>query len=244
MTAARRLRSYFQCHSAPLEVLQALTAVENQLLKDKLESKNSKQSSIKSFLVKPTNIPQQGHGTHAVAEPFSCSHCDKQFALSGDLKKHEGTHSKEQFTCLQCGKKFAIFSDLKQHKRTHAGEEPYSCSHCDKKFALLANLKQHERIHIGEKPFSCSNTDPQQHSPKQQEPFQQKSPHSSPPFHGWNPVECKLDRNKSQYETDEEEFEDLNEGFWEPPSTLVTPRKRPADDDYASSSRNCRPRLD
>ena len=81
-------------------------------------------------------------------------------------------------------------------------------------------------------------------TPKQQVPFQQKSPHSSPPFHGWNPVECKLDRNKSQYETDEEEFEDLNEGFWEPPSTLVTPRKRPADDDYASSSRNCRPRLD
>ena len=79
---------------------------------------------------------------------------------------------------------------------------------------------------------------------EQQEPFQQKSPHSTPPFHGWNPVECKLDRNKSQYETDEEEFEDLNEGFWEPPSTLVTPRKRPADDDYASSSRNCRPRLD
>ena len=161
------------------------------------------------------------------------------------FEKHERTHTaEEQFTCLQCGKKFAIFGDLKQHKRSHAGEEPYSCSHCDKKFALLANLKQHERIHIGEKPFSCSNTDPQQHSPKQQEPFQQKSPHSSPPFHGWNPVECKLDRNKSQYETDEEEFEDLNEGFWEPPSTLVTPRKRPADDDYASSSRNCRPRLD
>ena len=81
-------------------------------------------------------------------------------------------------------------------------------------------------------------------TPKQQVPFQQKSPHSSPPFHGWNPVECKLDRNKSQYETDEEEFEDLNEGFWEPPSTLVTPRKRPADDDNASSSRNCHPRLD
>ena len=161
------------------------------------------------------------------------------------FEKHERTHTaEEQFTCLQCGKKFAIFGDLKQHKRSHAGEEPYSCSHCDKKFALLANLKQHERIHIGEKPFSCSNTDPQQHSPKQQVPFQQKSPHSSPPFHGWNPVECKLDRNKSQYETDEEEFEDLNEGFWEPPSTLVTPRKRPADDDYARSSRNCRPRLD
>ena len=49
--------------------------------------------------------------------------CDKQFALSGDLKKHEGTHSKEQFTCLQCGKKFVILGDLKLHKRTFAGEE-------------------------------------------------------------------------------------------------------------------------
>ena len=56
----------------------------------------------------------------------SCSHCDKQFALSGHLKKHEGTHSEEQFTCLQCSKKFAIFGDLKQYKSTHAGEE--SCS--------------------------------------------------------------------------------------------------------------------
>ena len=64
----------------------------------------------------------------------SCSHCDKRFALSGDLKKHEGTHSEEQFTCLQCGKKFAIFCDLKKkiNKRTHAGDESYSCSHCDK----------------------------------------------------------------------------------------------------------------
>ena len=51
-------------------------------------------------------------------------------------------------------------------------------------------------------------------------------------------------RSLQLHETDEEEFEDLNEGFWEPPSTLVTPRRRPADDDYASSSRNCRPRLD
>ena len=49
--------------------------------------------------------------------------------------------------------------------------------------------------------------------------------------------------NKQRFETDEEEFEDLNECFYEPPSRLVTPRKRPAeDDDGSGESRNCRPR--
>ena len=49
--------------------------------------------------------------------------------------------------------------------------------------------------------------------------------------------------NKQRYETDEEEFEDLNECFYEPPSRLMTPRKRPAeDDDDSGESRNCHPR--
>jgi len=50
MTATRRLRSYFQCNNAPLEVLQALAKVENQLIMDKVESKTKKQSSIKASL--------------------------------------------------------------------------------------------------------------------------------------------------------------------------------------------------
>ena len=59
MTATRRLRSYFQCHSAPLEILQALAQVESQLLKDKIESKTAKQTTIKNFFVKPTGLPIQ-----------------------------------------------------------------------------------------------------------------------------------------------------------------------------------------
>ena len=147
-------------------------------------------------------------------------------------------------TCLQCGKRFVLFSDLKEHKRIHIGEEPFSCTTCEKKFALLCNLKQHQRTHAGEKPFSQpTNTVDQQQSPQQQQPSQQQSPPSSPPFHGWTPSECKPDMNKLRYETDEEEFEDLNECFYEPPSRLVTPRKRPAeDDDGSGESRNCRPR--
>ena len=80
------------------------------------------------------------------------------------------------------------------------------------------------------------------HKDKQDIVFESKKI-SSPPFHGWTPSECKPDMNKQRYETDEEEFEDLNECFYEPPSRPVTPRKRPAeDDDDSGESRNCHPR--
>ena len=80
-------------------------------------------------------------------------------------------------------------------------------------------------------------------SPPRQLQLQQQSPPSSPPFRGFKPADCKPDRNIQQYETDEEEFEDLNECFVEPPSIMVTPRKRPAEDNYLGNSRNCRPRF-
>ena len=109
---------------------------------------------------------------------------------------------------------------------------------------VIQLLKVWQEIHT---PWSfgrtSTNTVDQQQSPQQQQPSQQQSPPSSPPFHGWTPSECKPDMNKQRYETDEEEFEDLNECFYEPPSRLVTPRKRPAeDDDGSGESRNCCPR--
>ena len=59
---------------------------------------------------------------------------------------------------------------------------------------------------------------------------------------GWKPAECKPDNIKHDYETDEDEF-DLNQCFVEPPSIVITPRKRRAEDNYSGTSQNCRPRL-
>ena len=125
MTAARSLRAYFQCHSAPREVLQALSIVENQLLKDKIESKSTKQTTFESFFVKPAGSSWSGSRERVLNSlPLNCSKCDKKFAFCSDLERDERIHTrKETFSCSQCDKKFTLPGDLKQHERIHTGEK-------------------------------------------------------------------------------------------------------------------------
>ena len=53
-----------------------------------------------------------------------------------------------------------------------------------------------------------------------------KYPPPSPPFQGWTPAQMIPEMNRTDYATDEEEF-DLNEGFVEPYSIILkTPIKR------------------
>ena len=63
------------------------------------------------------------------------------------------------FNCSKCDKSFAYSSALKKHEKIHTDEKPFSCSKCDKAFRDSGNLKTHERIHTDEKPFSCSKCD-------------------------------------------------------------------------------------
>ena len=181
MTATRRLRSYFQCHSAPLEILQALAQVESQLLKDKIESKTAKQTTIKNFFVKPTGLPIQP-------------------------QQQQNTPEKQQ-----------------------NNPEQQQSPHMSTKKCQQEPLQQSPPPDQLQPRQQLPTTQQSQTRPKTPPAQQQQSSPSSPPFRGWTTEECKPERNEQIYYTDEEEFEDLNGAFFEPPSVVVTPKKRKAD---------------
>ena len=65
-------------------------------------------------------------------------------------------------------------------------------------------------------------------------PPRDKSPSYPPPsptapFKGWTPAQMAPERTRTHYSTDEEEFGEVRElerGYWEPPSCIITPTKR------------------
>ena len=110
---------------------------------------------------------------------FSCSHCDKKFGKSSELKRHEETHVRRttqevshkelektrlkagqkrrevlesgSFSCCHCGKRFWENRELDKHEKLHTGERPFMCCICGKAFIDAPRLKRHEIKHINDK---------------------------------------------------------------------------------------------
>ncbi|XP_053312728.1 zinc finger protein 420-like [Spea bombifrons] len=89
---------------------------------------------------------------------FSCSECEKRFARSSDLLKHQRSHQavEKPNLCNECGKVFRRRTALIIHKRIHTGERPYKCKQCGKSFVQRQHLTTHVKTHTGERPYPCN----------------------------------------------------------------------------------------
>lgn len=88
----------------------------------------------------------------------ACKECDRIFKSSSHLTYHMRTaHGGEKpYKCRFCEKAFAQSVKLKRHERTHTGERPFKCVTCEHTFTTKYNLKEHENIHKAEKPYICA----------------------------------------------------------------------------------------
>lgn len=115
--------------------------------------KSNKCTHCEKTFARSTDLKRH-EARHTLEKPFQCKFCAKSFALEYLLNKHQKTHV-SNYHCKYCGKTCTTPSTLKTHERIHSGEKPFQCRSCDKGFVQLGALKIHERIHNGERPYKC-----------------------------------------------------------------------------------------
>ncbi|KXJ24425.1 Zinc finger and SCAN domain-containing protein 22 [Exaiptasia diaphana] len=111
------------------------------------------------------NIPEQvGRGAKRALEEnqennppkkkLRCSQCEKDFASTCDLKRHEDTHFQAVHNIPeQVGR--GTKRALEEIQENNPPKKKFRCSKCEKEFCSKCTLNRHEKIH-SEKNFECS----------------------------------------------------------------------------------------
>nr|XP_054760352.1 histone-lysine N-methyltransferase PRDM9-like [Lytechinus pictus] len=98
-------------------------------------------------------------GEHTGLKPFKCPLCGKGFARHEFVNAHiRRLHQVVELKhpCKQCNKRFATSWDLKKHERRHAGYRPFKCEICGNAFTAKHSLQCHmQAVHEKLKPYRC-----------------------------------------------------------------------------------------
>lgn len=117
-------------------------------------------TNLASAAQRPTSPAKRRH---------QCESCEKSFASSCGLRRHEKTHqeTRQRFTCSfqGCGKSYVRQDACKAHEETHRTE--FTCSQCNKKLSSSSDLKFHVQRHKAkmkeEKKYKCLNPECNKH---------------------------------------------------------------------------------
>lgn len=117
---------------------------------------------------------------HEGGSVYSCSVCQKSFAVPAQLEKHAKTHEPRKCPIEGCGAMVPSWKEMRrhlaQHRRAQAEAEAeadedeveelsmeerktFKCDHpgCDRSFTMKKNLVAHQRANHGEsRPFACA----------------------------------------------------------------------------------------
>jgi len=86
--------------------------------------------------------------------PYSCTLCDKRYAIKDSLNHHKQIHNGGKiYPCTECDKEFPTQRYLRQHMNVHSAK--YKCDVCGKGFRSTAKLTLHAQGHSGAKPYEC-----------------------------------------------------------------------------------------
>lgn len=84
------------------------------------------------------------------SNPFQCAHCDKQFLIKSQIRKHVRQHM-PKFRCTEpgCNRTFISAKNVIYHIRVGHGERLFKCDvpECDWKFKYKACLNKHIKAH-------------------------------------------------------------------------------------------------